>query len=169
MLPAKPAKSFNRGQASFINAAYSPARFLLVDNDSDNAAIVGMWSVIFFLSDGKTVQDFGYQQWHSDGTELMNSGGHDPATGNWCMGVWAETGRNSYKLNHYALSYDKTTGTLAVVVNIKEQVTVGHNGNSFSGTFTLNVYPYDAATGTTATTPVQTITGPVSGTRVMVN
>jgi len=62
----------------------------------------------------------------------MNSGGHDPATGNFCMGVWTQTGNHSYKLNHYALSYDKTTGNLAVVVNIREQVSVAHGGGTFS-------------------------------------
>jgi len=29
--------------------------------------------------------DFGYTQWHSDGTELMNSGGHAANTGNFCV------------------------------------------------------------------------------------
>jgi hypothetical protein len=159
----------NQAQASFINAAYRPGHFVLVDDDSDNAPIIGMWNVLFTSPDGKTVIDFGYQQWHSDGTELMNSGGHDPATGNFCMGVWAHTGNHSYKLNHYALSYDKSTGTLAVVVNIHEEVTVAHGGGTFAGTFTLDVYPYDAKTGTTASTPVQSIAGVISGKRITAN
>jgi hypothetical protein len=167
--PVPPANSPDRVQTSFIHVAYRPAPFLLVDNDSDSPAVVGMWSVLFTSTDGKTVVDFGYQQWHSDGTELMNSGGHDPATGNFCMGVWTQTGNHSYKLNHYALSYDKTTGNLAVVVNIREQVNVAHGGATFSGTFTLDVYPYDAATGTTGSTPIQSIAGVVSGKRITAN
>ena len=167
--PVPPANSPDRVQPTFIHTAYRPAPFVLVDNDSDSPAIVGMWSVLFTSTDGKTVVDFGYQQWHSDGTELMNSGGHDPATGNFCMGVWTQTGNHSYKLNHYALSYDKTTGNLAVVVNIREQVNLAHSGGTFSGTFTLDVYPYDAATGTTGTTPIQSIAGVVSGKRITAN
>lgn len=166
-VPSKSASQ--RDHVTFVNAAYRPAQFVLIDHDSDDPSIVGMWNFVFTGTDGKTVVDFGYQQWHSDGTEITNSGGHDPATGNWCMGVWASTGNRGFKLNHFALSYDKTTGMLAAVINIKEQVTVSHNGESMSGTFSLNVYPYDATTGTTASSPVQTVTGWVSATRVTVN
>src|SRR5690349_15288093 len=35
-------------------------------------SIVGLWS-FKMVSGGQTV-DFGYQEWHSDGTELLNSG-----------------------------------------------------------------------------------------------
>jgi hypothetical protein len=30
--------------------------------------------------------DWGFQQWHSDGTEITNSGGQLPATGNFSTG-----------------------------------------------------------------------------------
>ena len=53
-----------------------------------------------------------------------------------------------------------------VVVNIREQVTLAHGGGTFSGTFTLDVYPYDATTGTTDSTPIQSIAGVVSGKRI---
>ena len=55
-----------------------------------NHSIVGMWS--FNMTPTAGPGDFGYQQWHSDGTELMNSGGRAPATQNFCMGVWRQTG-----------------------------------------------------------------------------
>ena len=32
--------------------------------------------------------------WHSDGTELMNSA-RPPQDGNFCMGVWKKTGKNT--------------------------------------------------------------------------
>src|ERR1700723_4420692 len=53
------------------------------------ASMVGMWS-FQFVSEGNTthnpsipngaIMDFGYTQIHSDGTEIINSGGHAPAT-----------------------------------------------------------------------------------------
>jgi hypothetical protein len=100
-------------------------------------SVVGMWS--FTMTAGGQTVDFGYQTWHSDGTELMNSGGRAPATENFCMGVWTGSGGARYHLNHYALSYD-SSGTLNAKVNIKEDVTVAAGGTTYSGPFTLDVY-----------------------------
>jgi hypothetical protein len=60
------------------------------------ASIVGMWDTQF-ISEGNTtltppipdgaVIDFGYVQWHGEGTELFNSGSRAPATQNFCMGA----------------------------------------------------------------------------------
>jgi len=72
---------------------------------SDNVSIVGFWHVKF-VSDGISTGipggvpkgaevDAGYSQWHSDGTEIMNSGGRAPNTGDFCLGVWAKVGRAS--------------------------------------------------------------------------
>jgi hypothetical protein len=47
----------------------------------------------------------GFSQWHSDGTEILNSS-RPPATSNFCLGVWEKTGPFAYKLNHFALSSD---------------------------------------------------------------
>ena len=52
----------------------------------------------------------------------MNSGGRSPATQNFCLGVWARTGFASYQLNHFALSYDLTTGVLNGKVQIQETI-----------------------------------------------
>jgi len=105
--------------------------------NSGTNSIVGMWNVQFFA--GGAMIDFGYAQWHHDGTEIMNSGGRSPATQNFCLGVWAQTGPLSYHLNHYALSYDPS-GTLNARVNIKEDVTVEGKGDDYSGPFTIDVY-----------------------------
>ena len=99
--------------------------------------IVGLWSFKMTATEGPG--DFGYQQWHSDGTELMNSGGRAPATENFCMGVWTQTGANRYHLNHFALSYD-SSGNHNANVNIKEDVTLAPNGMSYTGQFSLDVY-----------------------------
>lgn len=113
------------------------------------ASIVGMYS-IQFLSMGNTkhspsipdgaVLDFGYVQWHSDGLEFFNSGGRAPATGNVCMGVWTQTGTSTYMLNHFALSYDGTTGALNGRTLIVQHVTVSPGGTRYSGTVTLTIF-----------------------------
>jgi hypothetical protein len=69
-------------------------------------SIVGMWHVIFTAktSNGKdipeTVVDNALAVWHSDKTEIMNSV-RPPQDGNFCLGVWEQTGRNAYYLNHF--------------------------------------------------------------------
>jgi hypothetical protein len=112
--------------------------------DYDQHSIVGMWS--FTMTPTAGPGDFGFQQWHSDGTELMNSGGRSPASQNYCMGVWRQTGQNRYHLNHLALSYDPGTGQLNARVNIKEDVMLDGTGNNYSGTFTIDVYDPSGAT-----------------------
>jgi hypothetical protein len=121
---------------------------------TNSANMVGFWKIQFIsqdngshlppIPDGALV-DFGYTQWHSDGTEIMNSGGHAPATQNFCLGTWVRSGYFTYELNHYALSYNAASGALSAKVNIREQVTLDPSGNEFAGTFTIDVY--DATTG----------------------
>jgi hypothetical protein len=123
-------------------------------------AIVGMWSFGFVVG-GHTV-GWGYQVWHSDGTELTNSGDRAPATQNYCLGVWTQTGTNSFALNHFALSYD-TSGNLNAKVNIKEQVSVNSAATIYEGPFTIDVYnPKNGAL-------LQHVAGTVIGHRVTIN
>ncbi|HEY2050285.1 MAG TPA: hypothetical protein VGH03_13155 [Caulobacteraceae bacterium] len=130
------------------------------------ATIVGLWSVQFTAAN--QIVDFGYQQWHADGTEILNSGAHHPATQNFCLGVWQQTAAYSYRLNHWALSYSPTApppntpATPAVKVNIKEEVTLNPQGNTFSGTF--SIIPYDFTTGVAI--PGAAVSGQVRGQRI---
>lgn len=136
------------------------------------ATIVGMWR-IQFISLGNTahnppipdgaILDFGYVQWHSDGTEIMNSGGHAANTGNFCMGTWVRSGYFSYELNHFALSYDATTGNLTAKINIIEKITLDPSGNEFAGTLVENVY--DPTTGV----QVDHVVGTISAQRITVD
>lgn len=128
---------------------------------SGTTSIIGMWA--FKMVAGGSTVDFGYVQWHSDGTELMNSGGRAPATENFCMGVWKQTGPSRYHLNHFALSYDATSGALNAKVNIKEDVALSANGTTFSGPFTLDVY--DPNSGAL----LQHVAGQVTAERVSAN
>jgi hypothetical protein len=107
------------------------------------APIVGFWHVKFiskgtgFIPDG-TVVDMGFSQWHSDGTEILNSS-RPPATSNFCLGVWAKTGPSNYKLNHFALSSD-LNGNMIGPANIREDVTLDAHGTSYSGIFSISQY-----------------------------
>jgi hypothetical protein len=125
-------------------------------------SIVGLWYVKF-ISGGKLF-DFGYNVWHSDGTEIFNSGGRAPATQNFCMGVWKKTGASSYKLLHPTFSYDASTGKLNARVTLHETVTLAAGGNSFHGTFTIDVY--DPTAGTKL---LQQVTGTITASRVTVD
>jgi hypothetical protein len=107
------------------------------------AEVVGFWHVKFvskgttFIPDG-TVVDMGFSQWHSDGTEILNSS-RPPATSNFCLGVWEKTGPFTYKLNHFALSSD-LNGNMIGPANIREDVTLDVHGASYTGTFSIDQY-----------------------------
>jgi len=136
-----------------------------------SASIVGMWKVQFIslgngshnpsIPDGALV-DFGFSQWHSDGTEILNSGGHEPATENFCLGVWGKTAYLAYEANHFAISYDAPSGALVAYANIREQVTLSPSGDSFTGTFTIDVY-------SPAGTKVDHLGGTLAATRITVD
>ena len=125
------------------------------------SGIVGLWSVQFLI--GGQQQDWGYAEWHSDGTEIMNSGGRAPATENFCLGVWRQSGVNTYHLKHFALSYDATSGALNARVMITEDVTLDATGQNFSGPFSYDIYN---AAGTTL---LQHVPGTIVGHRVLPN
>jgi hypothetical protein len=97
--------------------------------------------------------DEGFSVWHSDGTEILNSG-RDPSTGNFCLGAWKQTGRFSFKLSHYALNWTgltvdakgnvvldpKTKEPLNVLLgpaSIREDIKVDPGKNNFEGMFAL--------------------------------
>src|SRR5689334_9920878 len=103
---------------------------------SDNDPVVGFWKVKLTAKDTPgipdgTVLDDGFQQWHSDGTEIMNSS-RVPATGNFCMGVWKKTGTSKYRLNHFGLSWD-LSNTYIGPANIRSNIVLSNDGNRFSG------------------------------------
>ena len=166
---AQPSSS---GQAVSLRASLAVAAIAGGNAMVNTASIVGMWN-LQFISQGNTTHnppipdgallDFGYTQWHSDGTELTNSGGHTPVTGNWCMGTWVRSGFFTYVLSHWALSYDATSQVLTTKVNIQEQVTLDPSGNEFTGTFTFTVF--NPTTGV----QVDRVTGPLAGQRLTVD
>jgi hypothetical protein len=108
------------------------------------ADIVGMWAVTLTAKnnpggppDGTPI-DVGFSQWHSDGTEIMNSS-RPPATGNFCLGVWKKVGPSTYRLTHKVLNYD-ASGILIGPGTVHEEVVVDRSGTRFAGVFSIDLY-----------------------------
>jgi hypothetical protein len=128
--------------------------------------IVGFWHVDFVtkgntngIPDDLTI-DSAYVQWHSDGTEIMNSS-RDPRTSSFCLGIWKRTGAFTYTLKHFALSWDGA-GNPVGPATIIENVRLSHDGDSFTGTFTITQYATDGIT----VLPPTPIVGTLAGTRI---
>ena len=145
---------------------------------SHNGGIVGTWQVNL-VSDGTAYPaiipvgapiDFGTAQWHSDGTETLISGGRAPSTADVCMGVWEQTGPNTYKLKHIGLSYASSDSSPPVVpaqfvgpAIIRQTVTLSASGNSYEGHFTIDQYMQDGVT------LIEHVGGTVQGVRFTVD
>jgi hypothetical protein len=136
----------------------------------DHDPIVGMWHATFTAQgneagppDGAPI-DNALVTWHSDGTELMNSA-RPPQDGDFCMGVWKKTGRNTYKLNHFAWMGNDTTNAPSGIGNPQgptrffEEITLSPDGKHYSGHFTLDAYDTNG-------TQVAHIIGVTNGTRI---
>ena len=141
------------GAAHFVDTVYRPdaaARAWKVSDDDDQGnSIVGLWTFEWrAMGDApifadNTLLDFGLIEWHSDGTEITNSGGRTPAVGDVCMGSWRQIGDSKYTLTHLALGYGNppgpATGYQGLAV-LSMTVTVAPDGNSYTGHFTLTQY-----------------------------
>jgi hypothetical protein len=118
--------------------------------DEAVASMVGMWHVTFTakgngdaIPDGTPV-DNAIAVWHSDKTEVMNSG-RPAQDGDFCLGVWEEVGKCQFKVSHWAWMGNDTTNPGGVgkptgPTHIVEEVTLSEDGKQFSGTFTLDAY-----------------------------
>ena len=136
----------------------------------DHDPIVGMWHATFTAQgneagppDGAPI-DNALVTWHSDGTELMNSA-RPPQDGDFCMGVWKKTGRNTYELNHFAWMGNDTTNAPSGIGNPQgptrffEEITLSPDGKHYTGHFTLDAYDTNG-------TQVAHIIGVTNGTRI---
>jgi hypothetical protein len=119
----------------------TPAQESFTNTKEDlDASIVGFWHVLFVS--GGHVFDEGYDQWHSDLTEILNdTAPPQPAngTGTVCLGVYKKTGPGTYKSKHPFWSFD-ATGTLIGTGVILENLAVGRSGNHYSGSFEWITY-----------------------------
>jgi len=156
------------GPAQLTPAAFG-GNFRTVGEEVD--PIVGMWHVIFTAEGNgsagppdKTPIDNAMAVWHSDKTEIMNSG-RPAQDGDFCLGVWEALGQCKYKLNHFAWGGNDTTnapggiGKPLFATHVAEEVVLSPDGKSFSGTFTLDAYD-------TSFNSAGHVVGVIKGTRV---
>lgn len=105
------------------------------DDQEPDGSIVGLWNTTF--TSGGQIVDQGFDQWNSDGTEILNDT-PPPATGNVCLGVWNKAGQ-TFKLKHPSWTFD-AAGNLNGTAIIREKVTVDPKGQNYKGTFTVDVF-----------------------------
>ena len=154
-------------------AEFSSGSLLFVSEESNNS-IVGMWKFTFTAQgntgpgappDGVPL-DIGFTQWHSDGTEIINSG-RPPQDGSICLGVWEKTGKSKYRFNHFATGYDTANAPSGIgnptgPTHIVGDVMVSRDGKHYAGTFTLDAYD-------TSNALLAHIVGVVTATRITVH
>jgi hypothetical protein len=110
--------------------------------DTDTSSIVGLWDVTFFVGNGPDVYDRGFEQWHSDGTEITMDIAVTPAAGNVCLGVWTQTGPRTVKLHHVGWNWDisVTPAAFAGMFVLDMTVTVGKTGDAYVGSYVTDSY-----------------------------
>lgn len=149
---------------SWLQPDSTDGSLILVSERDDVDPIVGFWHLTFSIPNpgggDPIVIDNALAQWHSDGTEIMNSS-RPPITSNFCLGTWQKTGPSRYKLNHFALSSDENS-KLVGPANIRESVRLSHDGNSFTGTFSIDQYD-------TQGNSLAHVEGQVTGNRITVD
>jgi hypothetical protein len=104
--------------------------------DAHHPSIIGLWHIQFTVGD-QTIQE-AFQLWNAGGTEVHNPN-VDPRTGNVCLGVWRHAPHASFKLAHRVWSYD-ASGNFMGTINLSETLTLGNNGKTQSGSFTLDFF-----------------------------
>ena len=138
--------------------------------DDKNEAIVGMWE---FRFDGPPLppglSDFGLQQFHADGTEMMISLGIPPS-GGVCQGVWRKIGKSTYTLNHIAGTYvDPDPMVGGVRLHFHAVLTVGRGGDTYSGQYTVSAYYVTRDNPFDESVPIPAASGPGTWTATRVH
>jgi hypothetical protein len=176
--PAKP-----QSGARLIPAVYQPGTEsatlrTVADEWFDSSGIVGLWEFEFHLDGAqngfpdKTLFDWGLATWHEDGTEIQFSAGRPPSAGDVCMGVWRQVGHHQYKLHHIALGLTPpdSTGTFVGPAIIQAEVTLDPSADSFSGFYSVTIYPGSPSDGTEFNEkgkPLVAFTGTITAKRVL--
>lgn len=75
------------------------------------------------------------------------------------MGIWKQTGRFKYFLNHIQWHGNDHSGNPQGGARLIEQVRLSPDANSYSGTFTFTAYD-------TSGKPGPSLTGVIAGTRI---
>lgn len=124
----------------------TPPAFAQNGSSTGGGPIVGQWQVVMTAFPGtqsEFVFDFGFQQFHADGTELMISGGVPPAIGNVCIGAWERDAGGVIRLRHMTWNWsgnevlgDLPTGYYWLEVTVR----TNSQGTAYAGTWTAASY-----------------------------
>ena len=187
-----PVTELLNSQSPFGPARFMKADFRQVSEEFApsffHAPIVGLWAFKYTskgnlatlgIPDGAPI-DSGNTAWFADGNEITLSGARNPVVGATCIGVWKQTGERTYVLNHIGLSWNPLAASTAPAgpgnpgggpgasggpAFIKQYVTLSLDGQSYTGTFSINQLMPD---GKTPALPAP-IKGTITATRVTVD
>jgi len=124
-----------------------------------DSPMTGLWKTVFVS--GGSVVIFGFDTWHSDGTELALDS-FAPSSGQVCPGVWQRIGPRTYATVHPAFNYDSAGQNVVSIFIERLKVVLSADGASFQGTFNWDNYDFQGhlLSGSVA--------GTVTGSRVAV-
>jgi hypothetical protein len=188
-----PTSDLRNSASSFGSARFMKADYRQVSEEEFapsffHAPIVGLWAFKYTsmgnsktlgIPDGAPI-DNGTTGWFADGNEITFSGARNPIVGATCIGVWKQTGEYTYVLNHIGLSWNPLAPSAAPAgpgnpgggpgaaggpAFIKQVVTLSRDGQSYTGTFSINQLLPD---GKTPATPAP-IKGTITATRITVD
>jgi hypothetical protein len=117
---------------------------------SGGGPIVGQWQVVMTAFPGTSNEfmfDFAFQQFHTDGTEMMLSGGVPPSIGNVCLGVWERVAGGVIRTRHMSWNFvgnevlgDLPTGYFLLEVTLR----TNSQGTAYAGTWKAASYDLGA-------------------------
>jgi hypothetical protein len=102
--------------------------------------IVGLWHVEHRLPDGSLYFE-SLEQYHADGTEFEFAN-QNPAIGDVCMGVYAQTDRRSVYLYHIGWNFDGAGNPIGIFT-LEGPRKVTNQGMGLKGTFDAKIYDVD--------------------------
>ena len=188
-----PTSDLRNSLSPFGSARFMKADYRQVSDDEFGptffrAPIVGLWAFKYTsmgnaktlgIPDGAPI-DNGTTGWFADGNEITFSGTRNPIVGATCIGVWKQTGEHTYVLNHIGLSWNPLApstapagptnpsggpGAVGGPGFIKQHVILSRDGQSYTGTFSINQLMPD---GKTPAAPAP-IKGIIAATRITVD
>jgi len=128
----------------------APAAAAQGGGSSGGGPIVGQWQVLMTAFPGTSNEfmfDFAFQQFHSDGTENMLSGGVPPSIGNVCVGVWERGAGGVIRTRHTTWNFvgnevfgDLPTGYFVLDVTLR----TNSQGTAYEGTWKAASYDLGA-------------------------
>jgi hypothetical protein len=126
-------------------------------------SIVGMWTVTFLIGAGPDVFDVGFQQWHSDHTEIMVDNAVPPSLGNVCVGVWKLVGPRTYRLRHMTFNWNadgSPAGTFVLTMTVR----LNRRGSIYEGSYAADSFDLSGVV-----IPALHVEGLVRATRITVD